>query len=57
VGKNRLIAGGRLVYPNVWRNDEAGIYIAKGPRGRRRLYGSFLPAFLYRSTGIRLGHD
>ena len=56
-GKNRLIAGGRLVYPNVWRNDEAGIYIAKGPRGRRRLYGSFLPAFLYRSMGIKFGRD
>lgn len=57
VGKNRLIAGGRLVYPNVWRNDDAGIYIAKGPRGRRRLYGSFLPAFLYRSLGIKFGRD
>jgi hypothetical protein len=51
--KDQMIAESEEVYPNLYRHPE-GVYIARGRRGKRRLFSSLVFGYLYSSRGIKL---
>ncbi|BBE32825.1 hypothetical protein [Sphingosinicella microcystinivorans] len=51
--KDQLVEEAEEVYPNLYRHPE-GVFIARGRRGKRRLFSSLVLAYLYASRGIKL---
>lgn len=51
--KDQLVEQSEEVYPNLYRHPE-GVFIARGRRGKRRLFSSLVLAYLYASRGIKL---
>lgn len=51
--KDQLIEESEEVYPDLYRHP-GGIFIARGRRGKRRLFSSLVLAYLYASRGIKL---
>lgn len=52
--KDELIAESRELYPNIWQHP-GGAFIARGKRGKRRLFSSLAGAYLYRDFGLKVG--
>lgn len=52
--KDQLLEEARELYPDIFEHP-AGIYIARGRRGKRRLFRTLMFAYLYRSLGLKLG--
>ncbi|MBB4633452.1 hypothetical protein [Sphingosinicella soli] len=51
--KDQLVEESEEVYPNLYRHPE-GVFIARGRRGKRRLFSSLVLAYLYASRSIKL---
>lgn len=51
--KNQLIEESEEIYPDLYRHP-GGVFIARGRRGKRRLFSSLVFAYLYRSQGLKL---
>ncbi len=51
--KDQLVEESEEVYPNLYRHPE-GVFIARGRRGKRRLFSSLVLAYLYANRGIKL---
>lgn len=51
--KDMLVEESEEIYDNLYRHP-AGIFIARGRRGKRRLFPSLVLAYLYSSRGIKL---
>ena len=54
VDKDQLLEEAHELYPDIFAHP-AGIYIARGRRGKRRLFRTLMFAYLYRSLGLKLG--
>jgi hypothetical protein len=51
--KDRIVAESEEIFPNLYRHPE-GVFIARGRRGKRRLFPSLMFAYLYTSSGVKL---
>ena len=51
--KDQLVEESEEIYPNLYRHPE-GVFIARGRRGKRRLFSSLVFAYLYSSRGFKL---
>jgi hypothetical protein len=51
--KDQMIAESEEIYPNLYRHPE-GVFIARGRRGKRRLFSSLVFGYLYSSRGFKL---
>ncbi len=52
--KDALIDESREVYPDIFRHPQ-GFYIARGGRGKRRIFKSTIGGILYRDYGLKIG--
>lgn len=52
--KDRLIEESREVYPGIYAHPD-GVFIARGKRGKRRLFRWMALAYLYRNRGWKIG--
>ncbi len=50
--KDQLVAESEEIYPNIYRHP-SGVFIARGRRGKRRLFPSLILAYLYRSRSYK----
>lgn len=51
--KDQLVDESEEIYPDLYRHPE-GVFIARGRRGKRRLFSSLVFAYLYCRRGIKL---
>lgn len=51
--KDQLLEVSEEIYPDVYRHPD-GVFIARGRRGKRRLFPSLVFAYLYSSRGFKL---
>lgn len=51
--KDQMIEESEEIYPNLYRHP-SGVFIARGRRGKRRIFASLVFAYLYSSRGIKL---
>jgi hypothetical protein len=52
--KDLLLDESREIYPGIYHHPQ-GFFLARGRRGRRRLFRTALFAILYRDFGVKLG--